>query len=213
MSLLVDQGTTGLEEIQREARYVLMDNLNDAIDQVESYWVPKDEALALRLGIDYVPTVLERVAPENFHEGHRPSLINAPIEQYPNVAAMCFRATPSAESAAYDQMESYRDVLWVEVMVKSEVSEEECNRRVQRMATAVNLCMMSHTTLNGIVSGMDTAPTTNVSDLFKRKEKSGYGQDWFWQGARLDYTVRKEAVNPPSSTGSFFRTPYEIDQA
>jgi len=213
--LLVDQGTTGLEEIQREALYVLMDNLNDALADMEAYWAPKDEALALRLGIDYVPTTLEPVIPTNFHEGHRPSLIGAPIDRYPNVAVMCFRAAPSAESAAYDHMESYRDALWVEVMVKSQVSEEECNRRIHRMASAANLCMMAHKTLNGSVSGMDTAPTTNISDLFKRKEKaSGYGPEWYWQGARLDYTVRKEAVDPPS-TGSFLRTsaPYSIDQA
>ena len=44
MTLMVDEATTGLEEIQREAYYVLLDHLNDAIGQVEAYWAPKDEA-------------------------------------------------------------------------------------------------------------------------------------------------------------------------
>jgi hypothetical protein len=213
MTLLVDQATTGLEEIQREAFYVVLDHINDAIGEVEAYWGPRDEALAVRMGVDYEPTLLERVVSENFHEGHRPSLIKAPITAYPNVSVMCFRATPHGESASHDHMDIYRDTLWIEIMVKSEVSEEECNRRAHRMATAVNLCVMANTTLNGIVSGLDATPSANITDLFTRKERSAYGPEWFWQGARLEYAVRKEAAHGSPSSGSFFRAPqYAIDQ-
>lgn len=216
MTLLVDQATTGLEEIQRETLIILMDSLNDAIAEVEAYWGPRDEALANRIGQPYEPTTLPRVAIENFYEGHRPSLINAPVTAYPNVAVMCFRASPHPESALFDHQEINRDLLWVELMVNSETGEGECNRRAQRMASATSLCLMANKTLNGIISGMDTAPTVNISDLFTRKERTSYGAEWYWQGARLEYAVRKEAAHPqPTSTGSFFRTPmqYDIDQA
>ena len=31
------------------------------------------------------------------------------------------------------------------------------------------------------------------------------GTEWFWQGARLEYVVRKDAVLPQSASGSNFR--------
>lgn len=215
MTLLVNQATTGLEEIQREALIVLMDHLNDAIADVEAYWSPRDIEMAERRGVEYVPTLLERVDSANFHEGHRPSLIKAPIDAYPAVCAICLRSTPAAGSELLDQMDVYTNSLYVEMMVKSSADEQECNRRVQRMATAVNLCMMANQTLNGIVSGLNTAPTAIISDLFTRKERTAYGTEWFWQGARNEYAVRKEAAQPASNTG-FFRpaaSKYDIDQA
>ena len=43
-----------------------------------------DEEFATATGRSSELTVLERVDPNNFHEGHRPSLISAPIDAYPN---------------------------------------------------------------------------------------------------------------------------------
>jgi len=197
VTLILKNPTLGLEEVQRAAFYILFERLNDAIGLVESYWTPLDEERSIRTGIPIPATTLERVLPGNFHEGHRPSLLRAPIEAYPNVAVMAFRATPGPGSDLFDHVDVYRDQLWIEMMVKSQIDEVETNRRAQRMAAAVNTCMIQNQSLEGIVSGLETGPTAVVSDLFVRKERTSYGAEWYWQGARLEYSVRKETVVQP----------------
>ena len=169
-----------------------------------------DAEIALLRGQDYVPTVLEPVEPVNFYEGHRPSLINATIEKYPNCSVMANQATPAALDLI-DQADAYRCNLFVELMVKTIDNEETVNRRVQRMAEAVNITMMSDQSLGGVVTAFDGPPVVVVGDVFVRKEKTSYGAEWLWQGARLEYVVRKEASRP-SSNGAVLPA-FDIDQA
>lgn len=210
---IVAEPVLGLEQIQRATLVVLMDGLNNALDQVNTWMASSDSAMATRFGVPYAPTTIEHIEIANFYEGHRPSLIKAPIDKYPNCSTWAVRATPTADSASNDQLGIFRDLIYVEVMVKSADNEEEVNRRMQRTVEAVNICVMNNQSLNGVVHGLDTDPTVNISDVFTRKERTSYGPEWFWQGARLEYAVRKEAVYPSSSPGSFFRTSdFSIDQ-
>lgn len=216
MSTLITTPLVGLEQIQREAFIVLFEGLNGTIAEIESAMHESDEAIATLTEQPYAETLIERIANENFYEGHIPSLIKAPVDRYPNCAVMAVRATPGAGSDQLDQLTAYRDQIFVEIMAKSAMSEVEVNRRVRRTAEAVNVCMMRNQTLNGIVHGFDSAPIVNISDVFTRKERTSYGPHWYWQGARLEYAVRKEAVHPSSSPGSIFRadqSQYDIDQA
>lgn len=217
MTTLVHTPLLGLEDVQRQALYTLLNNLNEVIEEIEAAFEASDREYADRLGRPYEPTTLEQVDNENFHEGHTPSLISSPVEGYPNVAVMAYRATPSPTDAQYDHQTVYLNQLVIDAMVKSIDSEEEVNRRARRMTEAVNVCIMRNQNLNGIVQGFDGAPSIRISDVFTRKERTAYGPEWFWQGSRLEYVVRKEAVhNPPSSSGSIFRTPqpqFDIDQA
>lgn len=224
--LLVDTSSAGLAEIQRAAFFVLFDTLNGAIDRVNDAWQTSDESFALHTDRPFVPVTMEHVDPVNFHEGHRPSLIDAPIVNYPNVAVMAYRAVPGPGTELYDHQEKYRVNLVVETMVKATEAEGEsfCDRRAQRMVTAVNACLMDNPTLGGAVSGFDGTPTVSVTEMFTRQDRGGdassrgarasYGPKWFWQGGRLEYAVRKEAVMP--THGNDFRAPtYEglqVDQ-
>lgn len=204
--------TIGLEEVQRAAYFQLFENLNEAVTEIETTWAVSDEDFATRTGTDYVPTTLEPIDPANFYEGHRPSLIRAPIENYPNVSVSATRATPGINTDMFDHQDLYRNVIWVEIMVKAS-NEEEVNRRIMRTADAANSVMLSDPTLGGTIHGFDASPSLIISDVFTRKERSAYGAEWLWQGARLEYAVRKEAVRPSTSTGSFFRAAgYDIDQ-
>lgn len=213
MTLLVDISTAGLEQIQRATLTQLFHGLNDTLVLVQAAWDPSDEQLDELRGLDYVPTVLEPVASENFYEGFRPSLISAPITNYPNVAVMAYTATPGPGTELYDHQEKYRLSLVVEGMVKAspDEGEEACNRRAQRMAEAINAVITADATLGGTVSGLDATPTIRIAELFTRKEKSNYGDHWFWQGCRLEYAVRKEAVIGQSH-GQSFRPYLDIDQ-
>jgi len=216
MSLMVNDPLAGLEEIQRQAFYMLFDNLNTRINEISTRMQISDQDFADHTGQPYVETIVEEVEPQNFYEGHRPSLISAAVESYPNCAVWVVRATPGTGSEAFDHQTVYRNLVYVEVMVKSIEDEGEVNRRLLRTTEAVNVVMTADKTLGGTVSGFDGEPLISISDVFTRKERTAYGPHWFWQGARLEYAVRKEAVLP-SSAGSVFRAGppvgLDIDQA
>ena len=212
MTLLVDTPTAGLPQIQRAALYVLRDTLNIALGEIETAWAASDEEFANDFDREYTPIVLERVALIDFHEGFRPSLIRSPKERIPNVSVMCYRATPGAASALNDHMDIYNVPLVIETMLKASAAEGEeiLERRAHRMVEAIMACMSRNQTLGGIVSGLSTNPTSNLTEMFPRKDsgkgntRTAYGQEWLWQGGRIEYTVRKEAATP--SHGSAFRS-------
>jgi hypothetical protein len=209
MELLIGTPLIGLEFLQRQAFRVLFENLNGVIEEIESYMALSDEEISTLTGREYVPTTIERIDAANFYEGHRPSLMDGSVERYPNVAVMAFNASANDDDDL-DQLDSYRDLLTVEAMVKSLNSEEEVNRRIQRTAEAVNITLLRDQTLGGIITGFEGVPAVEVSNVFKAKSSKGYGADWLWQGVRLDYVVRKEAVRPTSSTSEIFRASPEV---
>lgn len=213
MATITAQPTLGLEEIQRAAFKVLFANLNDRLTQINQYMATSDEEMATLLGQVYEPTTVEAVAPTNFYEGHRPSLVKAPIDKYPNCSIWAVRVTPAPENAVLDQISVHRTLLFMEVMVKS-MNESEVNRRLLRTVEASTACLLDHPTLNGLVQEQDGDPTVNVSDVFVRKENTSYGPEWLWQGARVEYAIRKEAARSSSSASPIFGnySQFDIDQ-
>lgn len=205
MATLLNTALLGLEQIQRAALVQLIANTNDYIAQVEEFMTSSDIEVATLTGMDYVPTEIERIAQGHFYEGHRPSLISAPVTNYPNLAVMAFQAQPGSDGEL-DQFDTYTDQLVIEIMVKAIENEEIVNRRIQRTAEAVNMAIMVDTTLGGVVTGFEGPPSLDLTDVFTRKEKTSYGSHWYWQGARIEYAVRKEAVRPTPSGGSIFRS-------
>jgi hypothetical protein len=200
--------TIGLEGIQRAALVLLFRNLNDAIKEFAASKVEEDQVLADFLGRPYVPVEVEEIAAENFHEGHRPSLIRASVEAYPNCAVWAVRSLPHPESAGSDHTDINNVTLYVEIMCKALDDEGTVNKRIQRTVEAVNAVMAGDPTLGGLVSGFSANTTANVSDVFTRKERTTYGDRWFWQGARLEYVVRKDSplYNPRSGEDEHFRS-------
>lgn len=192
----------GLEQIQREVFFTLFDNLNDAITQIQADMNASDEEFATRTGREYVPLEIEPIASSEFYEGHRPSLIEAPVENYPNCSVWATTATVAPENELMDHTDLFLNDFFVEIMVKASPTEGESvvNRRCIRTAEAVHFCIVGNPTLNGIIAAFTEMPTVNLSDVFKRKESTGYGEDWFWQAARLDYTILKESNKPSNST-------------
>ena len=221
MTTMVNHPTLGLERVARQALIVLIDTLNDELPVQEDLWADEDEELADKRGIDYVPITLEPIELENFYYGYQPSLINAEISKYPNVAVIA-DATSEASDNTVDQVDSYLHRLAIEVMVKSneEDTSEIVNSRAQRTADAVNICMMSNRTLRGTVHGFEGAPTANLTEVFLRKEQTAYGNIWQWQGARIEYEVRKDSQipsgllsQPAATSASHLPMGADIDQA
>jgi hypothetical protein len=189
----------GLGQLKREAFLVLLETLTESIEQQNEYWKPFDEELAELRKLEYEPLDVELVLTEDFYLGHNPSLIQAPIEKYPNVAVDADRAG-SAFSDDLDQAQMYGVNLYIEFMVKSEKSEEEVSARADRMLDAINICMMSNRTLRGSVHELSDTPTVQLSDVFVRKDKTSYGERWFWRGGRMEYEVSKVSQFPSGSS-------------
>lgn len=197
----------GLETIQRAAFLRMYQHLNTSITEVSSYWDVSDAALNEFLDLPPTPIVVEPIAPNNFYEGHRPSLIKASIDHYPNISVYGIRATPHAESGSSDHTSIYNNVLYVEIMCKATDVEGEgiVNKRLLRTIEAANKVMLDDPSLQGVVTGMSEDVSLNVSDIFVRKEKTAYGPEWLWQGARLEYVLRKDSVIPGATVaGSDF---------
>lgn len=214
MTTLITTTLIGMEEVQRVVWNQLYDGLNTALSDVADYFEDQDEELWVKTGnvlMDFVPTTLETIEPENFYLGHVQSLVrDAPITKFPNCCVFTVQAVAAANSAQLDQLEAYRDQVVVEVMVKSDKDEQEVNRRALRTAEAVNITLQRDTSLGGKIHGFENAPTVIIGDVFIRKETTAYGPEWYWQGVRLEYAIRKEA-ELPSSAGSVFRD-IDIDQ-
>jgi hypothetical protein len=210
MTSVISLPVIGIEAIQRAAFVQLYHGLNDAIGRANAFMSHSDQEIAVLTSREYFETNLESVDESNFYEGHRPSLINAPIDRYPNCSVMVNQATPAALDLV-DQADAYRCNLFVEVMVKGIEDEEEVNRRVHRMVEAANMVMMSDQTLGGVVNSFDAPPVAIIGDLFTRKEKTSYGSQWLWQGARVEYGIRKEASRP--STNGEVLPLFDFDQA
>ena len=208
---LLDTPLVGLEDLQRAAFYVLFEGMNDALSNIAAYWAPRDIEFDTATGRTTAPTVLEAILPANFHEGHKPSLINGVPENYPNVAVFAMSASPSAESDTLDQMESWSDLILVEIMVKG-TDEDVVNRRIQRTTEAAIICLRLNPTLGGAVTGFESSPEVDISDVFALKSDAangGYGDRLIWQGSAVQWRVRKDSITPPS--GSIFAQSSKTD--
>jgi len=185
--------TDAKELIGRAALMQLLASVNSEIAIHASAWAARDMELDSVRGIAYSPVHLEEIATEHMYLGHIPTLIDAPVEMYPNFSVLAYRVS-EVENGGWDQKgHLHRVELAVEVMVKSLESEEVVNKRIQRTSDCVNQVILNDPTLRGLVSSTEFV-SVDVSDVFIRREEKSRGPRWFWQGARLEYTIDKPAA-------------------
>jgi hypothetical protein len=191
MALELVESGTGLELIQLEIGKVLFENLNTEIDTYQSTWQQRDAEWQSLTGIGDSETVVELFSDENFHLGHRPSLIqnDMPKDAYPNIAVMAYESRPTDQ--IIDQATNVTVGVDIEFMVKSENSELEVDRRTHRTIEAIHQVLSNNSTLNGKILGWDNDPSVQVSEVFIRREDLSFGPDWYWQGARFRYLVNR----------------------
>jgi len=152
------------------------------------------------LGRGAATWTVEAIANENFYPGTIPSLINAPIEKYPNVCVICYRGSP--KTSQDDLGENYTHTLAVEIMVKSGTfldndpvehiifNEQEVNSRIQKTLDAAHLTLLDNRRLNNTIPELP-APEATIGDLFVRRTAGGQGDKWYWQGGTLQYNLDK----------------------
>jgi len=182
----------GMELIEREAIKVLFAELNNELAVVEALWEPRDIEMNQLIGEDPPKVELELIEENNFHYGNKPSLIESPINNYPNVCAIADAA--DASETDYDQFNNYSNSLAIEIMCKSLYNESEVNRRTSRTLEAVHNVMMRNTTLNGLIEGFDNDPSAILSDVFTRSDNSQGEPDWYWRAGRIDYNITRQST-------------------
>lgn len=190
-----------LETVARQALVVLYDGLNTMISNMNTTWAAEDDALMAALGRPPSSFTVETIAAGNFYPGTIPSLINAPIDKYPNVSATCYKAEPKVSSD--DMGENYTHTLAIEIMCKSGffetgtddltggiLVEQEVNSRINKTLDAAHLTILENRTLSNTIPALP-APRVSVGDLFIRRLEKGQGPRWYWQGGALEYNLDK----------------------
>lgn len=194
MSLEMTERGIGLEVIERETALVLYQDLNEELIRQEEKWAERDTEWSSITGKEPSYVALEPIEEQNYHEGHRPSLIeNLPEDNYPNVSVMAYRGRPGK---VIDQSSNFLIYIDVEIMCKSDTSEAEVNKRTHRTVEAVHQVLVRNQFLNGKSIGWEEDPDVALTDIFKRKRENGYGEDWYWQGAKLIYSLTRHSKLP-----------------
>jgi len=176
------------ENIGRQTIKILYDNLNSKISSLSSSWSTADSTYFTSIGQTNPGITVEQISADNFYPGIVPSLISAPIENYPNCAAYAFIANPVLSR---DDTADFLNIgLRIEIMVKSVNSELEVNSRLSRTLQAAQQVMMDNRTINRLVPKIGI-PRETKGDVFVRREKDGAGTRWFWQGGVLEFSVEK----------------------
>lgn len=191
MGLMDFTASTKLEQIGRQVLLNLAANVNTEIGNQATIWAPRDVEYAQKMEITYTPIDLEPIPKANMHYGHIPSLVDAPVGEYPNVSVLAPEVSEmGSDDQGWDQFGVDYDVnLYVEIMAKSLYSEEEVNSRIQRTTDAVNIVVMRDHRVGGLTTEIKFV-SVGISDVFKRKELQVQGADWYWQGSRIDYTLK-----------------------
>lgn len=200
MGILLDS-TTGLERLGREVLMILSEELNNELELIEAEWGPLDEEYAAVVHKMYNPTTLERVGDQHFYLGHVPSLIDNPMQSFPNVAVMGYQMS-NAPAESIDLYYGIAVSIFIEVMCKSgpypdvqdalnDAGEETVNRRVSRTTDAVISVLNRYPTLNGLVNPIQSPPSATIFDVFKRHQNRDRGPLFYWQGSRIEYRVTR----------------------
>ena len=191
-SLLTARGF-GLEQIEREVHIILHDQLNDELETQEAIWYDADEEFSETIGSKVGKTYLEPIPLENFYSGHRPSLLGGGPENFPNVCVMCYSGIPTDD---IDQMQNFLIDIDIEIMIKSELNEEDANRKIHRTLEAVNQVMFRNESINGFSIGYTSDPDVIITNIFYQNEEVSHGKEWWWMGARIGYNIIRHSKLP-----------------
>lgn len=178
------------EKIQRAAILILYSQLNEKLDELEAQWNSNDEEFFNAMDKVNPGWSVEHIQQDNFHAGTITQIADRGMEEYPNVCAIAYLASPRFSND--DHGEQYRYELAIEILVKSN-TEGECNSRIQKTLDAAHQVMFDsfeNRTLGGIVHPLP-APEKSVGDVFPRRLERSHGDKWYWQGGRLLYNMDK----------------------
>lgn len=198
MPLSVWQNSTGTEELLDVVEEVLIRDINDALAQVYERNVERDEARAVRRGVEYVALTYDEVPPDHFYTGNFPSLVleEIPYDSYPYIVLTIEEYAPSAEDLLMDQINVFRENLVVHCLAKANPEEgsEIVFRRAIRMGEAVYLTLASEPTLRSALAAFSNPQRGQHSIPWTAPHK-GRGEDYWYQAVGTTYSLRNRTIN------------------
>lgn len=180
-----------MEALQRNAVRVLVAGLNAELVEQRSKWVEDDKDFAREIGrADLADIRLEQYQRGRIMPGHHPEILEAPYEDFPCLSVMAYDSRQAPDTAGNDVLDANSVTLFVEVYCAS-YSIDRLNSIIHRNAEAVNNVIRANSTLLNVSEGIRRPPQANVGDVMDGKNASTARSEtpWYWQGARLDYTI------------------------
>lgn len=200
----------GAEDLQWQVFQVIYSKLNAAIAAEGVRGDDIDTAFNALTGRQLDGVTVDQIDPDNFHMGHRPSLIESPVSNWPAIAVMAYSSVQSPIDFDLDQAMTSRVSVSIEfitaagpykvgadgqiVVSPRDDAEETVDRKLKRAAEAIQVVMLANRELGGYHRPSDQAPTITFGEVFIR-DGAGDGTDregrYFWQGVRFQYTYDK----------------------
>jgi hypothetical protein len=173
---------------------VLQTDLNDALAQVYAGLEARDEARAIRRGVEYVPLTYDQVSPDHYHVGNFPRQVlgDVPNELYPYLVLAVEDMVPDAESANQDHMVVFRQALAVHslAMATEDEGSEVVYRRALRMGVAVHTVLMSNRATINMFQGI-VNPTRGQASIPWTYREGGRNNNRAWyQAVGLSYAIK-----------------------
>lgn len=186
-----------IEEVALSLMESLQAHLPDAISAVNMEAAGRDARWAA-LSVDVALTGSVQLAePALWLPGHNPSILDRPIEDFPNIVVMAYDHRSAGDEAS-DQTEPTTYTAYAEVFC-AVADETVSNRMAWRYAEALHQAMVTDETLGGLVVPVSSTPAVMVSNAAGRR-LSPQSDDVIWvQGARVEY-------------GFVIENPWNIDQ-
>jgi hypothetical protein len=189
--------------VERSALTQIRTHLEQECQRQETIWAQRNADLSAQLPLVLPAARIDRVAPQNFFEGARPSLLQSSIDFWPSVT--CRAALAQAASEQIDQLDVLSVRLDVEVLCKSQqvaqdrLHEQEgidaegyVNQQVQMLSAAVHMCLRLDPTIGGRFEPLERPPTKRQGFPFavagNNRERAGAYH--LYCGCQMQYTVR-----------------------
>lgn len=166
----------------------LYSNLNSEISSINDAMASSDMALAALRGTTYASVVIESVASDCFHLGHKPSLLAASKAKLPNVSVMVYQSSPDGNDG--DTYDTFDVQGYVELFVKGELNEEELiNNRCQRTTDAVINIIARYSDCDGQFFSVQQPPLAVIGNVMKKSASSSSSTDYLVQPSRIEFNI------------------------
>jgi hypothetical protein len=204
----------GVEEVQVSATVQIAQNIDACLKRQAQAWDPVDQQVAVKLGTRYRRTRLETPPKGCIYSGVRGGVLDMPWDRFPAFYVMVDRASPKAESVAFDEsLRAFAIQLYVEGIVRSDAFNYEdreervfhegvVDRRAKRTTNAIVECIQIDPTLGGAVLPLPT-PEAGQTDSFtlKGQDPRDATKKRVFTAIRIDwtldfYSVRVDAQTP-----------------
>jgi hypothetical protein len=194
--------------VERAAMMQIVANLEEECERQESNWRSRDIEFADLLGpsgVEYQAKgiQIERVQPQNFFIGARPSLVNASADFYPSITTRSAQSSPARDQG--DQFDILDVQLTIEILCKSDQvpqdqlhrqrgidAEGDVNRQVHLLAAAVQSAIRRDPSCGGRILPPQRPPqkTWGLPSALPGDSAERSGPYRIYKGCRMRYVVQ-----------------------